>query len=231
MTASCAELVAAKLDLARQRIRSAGGTDVRIVAVTKGFGPDAVAAALQAGLTDLGENYADELAAKWEEGPRWHFLGAVQRNKVRALADKVDLWQGIDREAAGREIAKRAPGAHVLVQVNLSGDPRRNGCTFADAPALVERLRAVGLDVQGVMGVAPAGSADAPEAARQPFRRLAALAASLGLPEVSMGMTGDLEVAVQEGATIVRLGTALFGPRPERRPVRRLVSGGEAASG
>src|SRR3954447_2340927 len=126
MTASCAELVVSNLEQARARIRAAGGQDVRIVAVTKGFGADAVAAARQAGLTDLGENYADELIAKWEAGPRWHFLGANQRNKVRAMAEKVGLWQGVDREAAGREIAKRAPGAAVLVQVNLSGDPRRN---------------------------------------------------------------------------------------------------------
>jgi pyridoxal phosphate enzyme (YggS family) len=225
---SCAALVASNLEQARVRIRSAGGHDVRIVAVTKGFGADAVAAARYAGLTDLGENYADELVAKWEMGPQWHFLGTIQRNKVRALADKVGLWQGVDREAAGMEIAKRAPGAAVLIQVNLSGDRRRNGCTFADAPALVDSLRAMQLDVRGVMGVAPAGE---PETARPPFRRLASLAASLELSEVSMGMTGDLEVAVEEGATMVRLGTALFGPRPERQPVRRLVSGGEAASG
>ena len=225
---SCSALVASNLEQARARIRAAGGNEVRIVAVTKGFGADAVAAAREAGLTDLGENYADELVAKWETGPRWHFLGAIQRNKVRALADKVGLWQGVDREVAGKEIAKRAPGAAVLVQVNLSGDPRRNGCTFADAPALVHALQVMQLDVRGVMGVGPAGE---PETARPPFRRLARLAASLGLPEVSMGMSGDLEVAVEEGATMVRLGTALFGPRPERQPVRRLVSGGEAASG
>src|SRR5439155_9237961 len=78
---SCAALVASNLEQARARIRAAGGQDVRIVAVTKGFGADAVAAARQAGLTDLGENYADELVAKWEAGPRWHFLGAIQRNK------------------------------------------------------------------------------------------------------------------------------------------------------
>src|SRR4051812_24156813 len=127
MTASCAELVVSNLEQARARIRAAGGDDVRIVAVTKGFGADAVDAARQAGLTEVGENYADELTAKWEPGLRWHFLGTIQRNKVRSLAGKVDVWQGVDREAAGREIAKRAPGAAVLVQVNLAGDPRRNG--------------------------------------------------------------------------------------------------------
>jgi pyridoxal phosphate enzyme (YggS family) len=228
MTTACAALVASNLEQVRARIRAAGGDDVQIVAVTKGFGSDAVSAAREVGLTDLGENYADELIAKWQPDMRWHFLGTVQRNKVRALAEKVDVWQGVDREAAGREIAKRAPGAAVLVQVNLAGDPRRNGCTFAEAPGLVDTLLGLHLDVRGVMGVAPAGP---PESARSSFRRLAGLAASLKLSEVSMGMTADLEIAVQEGATSVRLGTALFGPRPEPRPVRRLVSRGEAASG
>lgn len=227
-----ADTVAANLDAVRARLRDAAGPTaerIRIVAVTKGFGGDAIEAARQAGLDDIGENYAAELLEKWVEGPRWHFLGAIQRNKVRSLAAKVDLWQGVDRIAAGREIARRAPGAAVLVQVNLAGDPERNGCSFEEAPALVEELQGEGLDVRGVMGVAPDGPPDT--VARPLFRRLAQLAADLGLPEVSMGMSGDVEVAVQEGATMVRLGTALFGPRPPRSGTRRLGSPEEASSG
>jgi uncharacterized pyridoxal phosphate-containing UPF0001 family protein len=148
---------------------------------------------------------------------RWHFLGPVQRNKVKALAPHVSLWQGIDREAAGAEVARRAPGAAVLVQVNLTGDPARPGCSWADAPALVERLGELGLDVRGLMGVA----APDLEAARLQFRRLGALADTLGLAERSMGMSGDLEVAIQEGATTVRIGTSLFGARPGSPQVRR----------
>lgn len=227
-----AATVAANLEGARRRMRDAAGEAadrVRVVAVTKGFGADAVDAARRAGLVDVGENYAPELLGKWVEGLRWHFLGAVQRNKVKALAPKVDLWQGLDRPAAGAEIARRAPGAAVLVQVNLAGDPHRNGCSFAEAPGLVDTLRGDGLDVRGLMGVAPEGPPDT--VARPLFRRLAGLAHELGLAEVSMGMTADLEVAVQEGATMVRLGTALFGPRPPRPGTRRLGSAQEASSG
>lgn len=214
--------VTAALAEVRDRIEASGRPpgEVRIVAVTKGFGVDAVLAAHDAGLVDCGENYAQSLLDKVDEAPsatRWHFLGPVQRNKVKALAPHVALWQGIDREAAGAEVARRAPGARVLVQVNLTGAPGRPGCGWSDAPALVDRLRELGLDVQGLMGVA---GRDRDEA-RQQFRRLAALAGRLGLPERSMGMSGDLEVAVQEGATTVRIGTALFGARPGTVQVRR----------
>jgi pyridoxal phosphate enzyme (YggS family) len=207
--------VAANLAEVRDRIRAAGGDPERItvVAVTKGFGADAVEAAVAAGLRDIGENYAGEVVAKAAavSGVRWHFLGHVQRNKVARLAPLVHLWHGVDRAAAGAAIAARAAGAGVLVQVNVTGDPARNGCPWDGAPALVDELRAVGLDVRGLMAVGPDGD---PGAARPLFRRLASLAASLGLAETSMGMSADLEVAVQEGATMVRPGTALFGPRP-----------------
>ena len=199
----------------RERIAGTGRdpATVTVVAVTKGFGADAVRAAVDAGLVDVGENQAQQLLAKVGEGVpaevRWHFLGPVQRNKVRKLAPHVALWHGIDRPAAGAEVARHRPGAAVLVQVNLSGDEARPGCGWDEAPALVEGLRGDGLDVRGLMGVASRG-----EGARDQFRRLAALRDDLGLDELSMGMSGDLEVAVEEGATIVRIGAALFGARP-----------------
>lgn len=213
--------VGGRLEVARDRIAAAGGDPrtVTVVAVTKGFGADAAVAARQAGLDDLGENYAHELEAKWGAGGaatascRWHFLGRVQRRQVRRIAEAVHLWQAVDRIAAGEEVAERAPGARVLVQVNLSGQPHRNGCRFDDVAPLVEALRSLGLDVCGLMGVGPGGPADA---ARPAFRRLVALADRLALPERSIGMSGDLEVAVAEGSTMVRLGRALFGPRPDR---------------
>jgi pyridoxal phosphate enzyme (YggS family) len=208
--------IAQRVACVRDRIRDAGGDPARvtIVAVTKGFGADAVAAALDAGIDDIGENYAHELEAKRAQvngTPRWHFIGHVQRNKVRRIASDVHLWQSVDRVEAGREIARRALGARVLVQVNVSGETAKNGCRFEDAPALVDRLAQLGLDVRGVMAVGPTGP---PEAAREGFRRLTLLADRLDLPERSMGMTEDLEVAVQEGTTMVRIGRALFGPRP-----------------
>lgn len=225
--------VAARLADVRRRIASAGGDgrEIRIVAVTKGFGPDAVRAALAAGLCDVGENYADELLAKHAQlsggtapagahpaAGDWHFLGRVQRNKVKGLAPLVRLWQTVDRAAAGQEIAHRAPGARVLVQINASGRAERNGCAPADAPALVDELRAMKLDVVGLMAVGPTGG---PENARTAFRQLATMADRLELPERSMGMTDDLEVAVEEGTTMVRVGRALFGARPVPTDQRR----------
>jgi pyridoxal phosphate enzyme (YggS family) len=209
--------VAANLATVRRRIEAAGGDPgrVTVVAVTKGFGLDAVSAALQAGLADLGENYGQELAAKAAAappGPTWHFLGPVQRNKVAGIARYVRVWQAVDRLAAGEAIARRQPGGCVLVQVKLGDEPGKHGCPPAEAPDLVARLRQLELDVRGLMAVGPTGE---PAAARPGFRRLAVMASHLGLAELSMGMTADLEVAVEEGATMVRIGRALFGPRPD----------------
>ena len=198
-------------DVRRRVAAAGGGRPVTVVAVTKGFGRDTVAAARAAGLDDLGENYAQELLAKADAagtGGRWHFLGAVQRRKVRPLAALVHLWQSVDRLAAGAEIARHAPGASVLVQVNVSGQPGRNGCSWDEAPALVGDLRGLGLEVRGLMAVA---GRDDP---RPQFRRLADLGGRLELEELSMGMSADLEVAVEEGSTMVRVGSDLFGPRP-----------------
>ncbi len=217
-----AEAVAARLEEVRRRIASTGRSpdEIRIVAVTKGFGPEAVAAAVAAGLVDCGENQAQSLVAKVDQVPastRWHFLGPVQRNKVRDLAAHVMLWHAIDRAAASVEVARRAPGAEVLVQVNVTGDPSRPGCGWADAAAVVGGARDAGLEVRGLMAVAGRG----PDEARDQFRRLARLAAQLDVAELSMGMSGDLEVAVEEGATIVRVGAALFGARPGTLQARR----------
>ncbi len=214
------EAVAERVARVRDRIASAGGDPgaVTIVAVTKGFGPEGVAAVRGAGIGDVGENYAQELMVKQraaEAGLRWHFLGAIQRRKVRALAPFVYLWQSVDRLAAGHEVARHAPGASVLVQVNVTELPGRPGCAWSEAPALVEGLRQAGLDVRGLMAV---GSQDG---SRREFRRLTSLRTALGLKDVSMGMSDDLEVAVEEGSTMVRVGRALLGPRPEDRDLQR----------
>lgn len=216
--------VVERLSAVRQRIAAAGRApgEVVVVAVTKGFGRDAVDAARAAGLADVGENYAQELAAKagqlTDRALRWHFLGRVQRNKVRAIAPAVHLWQGVDRAEAGEEIARRAPGAGVLVQVNLGGGAHRNGCPPAGVPGLVERLGELGLDVRGLMAVGRAGE---PELSRPGFRQVSALADRLGLRERSMGMTDDLGVAVEEGSTMVRVGRGLFGARAVAGQMRR----------
>lgn len=212
--------VARRLREVRERIAAAAAgrtRDVTVVAVTKGHDVWAVDAARDAGLRDIGENYAAELLQKHSSASagkpvlRWHFLGRVQRNKVKALAGAVDLWQGVDRLVAGQEIARRAPAAAVLVQVNVSGEPAKNGCRFEEAPALVAGLGDLGLDVRGLMAVGPATGDP-----RRAYGRLNALADRLDLTERSMGMSADLETAVEEGATMVRIGQALFGPRKVR---------------
>lgn len=213
--------VADRLGALRERLSRAGGDHVKVLAVTKGFGPDAVAAAVRAGIADIGENYAQEMLSKAEDltaqpgdvlRPRWHFIGRLQRNKIRKIAGLVHLWQSVDRPELAAEIARRAPGARVLVQVDVTGIGGRGGCPPNDTAGLVERCREAGLEVAGLMAVGAPGS---PEQARPGFRLLASQAEDNGLAELSMGMTADIEVAVEEGASMVRVGTALFGPRPQ----------------
>jgi uncharacterized pyridoxal phosphate-containing UPF0001 family protein len=232
------ESIAARTAAVRERIARAGGDPelVRIVAVTKGFGPEEVAAAFAAGLRDFGENYADELISKWEtvgRAARWHFLGAVQRNKVGRLVRFVDCWQAVARVVEGEAIMRRraetppgtpSPAAQpagdrlgppsLLVEVDMTGTKGRGGCAPDQVPGVVAGLREIGCCVDGLMTVAPPGEADL---ARAAFDRVARLGHELGLVELSMGMSGDLEQAVAAGATMVRLGTCLFGPRPQPR--------------
>jgi pyridoxal phosphate enzyme (YggS family) len=215
-----------RLAAVRERIaaaaRGAGraGDDVVLVAVSKEQPVAAVEAALAQGQRAFGENRAQELLAKAAavgSAPLdWHFVGRLQRNKVRALAPHVILWHSIDRAEVGVEVARCAPGARVLVQVNLGDEPQKGGCAPDAAGALVDNLRTHGLDVAGLMTVPPA--ADDP---RPHFATLRELALRLGVRELSMGMTNDFEVAIDEGATIVRVGSAVFGARHGRAGLRR----------
>ena len=219
MTASLDERVAEALARVRADIADlSGGRRVSVIAVTKGFGSAEVLAAVRAGADGCGENYAQEMLAKVgqlsEAGagvqPPWHFVGRLQRNKVRQLAAHVAVWQSVDRVELGGEIARRAPGARVLVQCNISGESNKGGCAPEAVPGLVADLQAQGLDVAGVMGVAAAGDRSR---IRREFEQLVAMADDLGLPERSIGMSGDYRDAVESGATMVRLGTVLFGSR------------------
>lgn len=225
-----------RLEALRDRIERAGRSpdSVEVVAVTKGFGPEACLAAIGAGLRSLGENYAGELVAKAASvaaalgdaeapgligpeavarGAEWHFLGRLQRNKIGRLAGLVGCFETLSRKEEAVALARHAPGAPVFVEVELTGLPGRNGCSPADAPAVVAAARELGLEVRGLMTVAAPGGG---ERARTVFATVARLAAELSLGELSMGMSEDLEEALAEGATTVRVGTALFGPRPER---------------
>jgi pyridoxal phosphate enzyme (YggS family) len=188
---------------------------VTLVGATKTVDSPLIAAALDAGLVDVGENRAQELLAKAPAlagravAQRWHFLGALQRNKVRALAEWVTCWQSVDRLALGRTIAQHAPGARVLVEVNVANEPQKAGCAVDEAPGLVDELRALGLDVAGLMTMPPHGDDPRPW-----FARLREVGERLAVSELSMGMTDDFEAAIGEGATMVRVGRAIFGERP-----------------
>ena len=219
MSGHDAATVAEALQRVRDRIEAAGGDDaVAVLAVTKGFGSEAIDAALAAGCKAIGENYAQELLAKRQaaEHAEVHFIGQLQTNKVRQVAGLVDVYETVDRERLANEIGRRQPGARVLVQVDTTGEPGKGGCLLVDVDALVEVVQAAGLDLRGLMTVGP--TEGGPEAARAGFRSVRAAVDRLGLAVCSMGMTDDLEVAVQEGSTQIRVGTALFGARPVHKP-------------
>jgi len=210
-SSSVAERVAEVRDrIAAAAARAGRDPTVTLVAATKTVDIERVQQVVDAGVIDVGENRAQELLAKTDvQRARWHFLGQLQRNKVRQLAPWVACWQSVDRLELGAEIARRAPGARVLVEVNVGEEPQKGGCAPAAVPALVEALRSDGLDVAGLMTVPPHDGDP-----RRWFAQLREQAATLGVAELSMGMTDDYEVAVEEGATMVRVGRALFGSRP-----------------
>jgi pyridoxal phosphate enzyme (YggS family) len=221
--------IAERLAAVRERIAGAARASgrspdaVTLVVVTKEVGLDAIRQALVAGAADLGENRAQELVPKAEaiareatHAPRWHFIGRLQRNKVRASAPYVALWQSIDREDVAREVAHRAPGAAVLVQVNVAGEPQKGGCDVDAVDTLVDACRVLGCRVEGLMTVPPASGDPRPV-----FAQLRRMTDDLGLSVCSMGMSGDFESAIAEGATMVRVGSAILGPRPGSGGARR----------
>lgn len=232
--------IAARLASVRERVARAAAAAgrkpdaVTVLGVTKRVAAERVAAAVRAGMRDIGESYVQEADAKLPEvqrlleesghkPPRWHFIGQLQTNKARRVAAAFDVVQTVDRERLGAELNRRAAAAarplEVLLQVDLSGEPGKGG---ADPDHLADLLAASRgwphLRVAGLMAI-PAPTAEA-AGSRPAFARLRALRDALRehpggehLSELSMGMSQDFEVAVEEGATIVRVGTAIFGAR------------------
>ena len=218
-----ADEVARRLESIRTRIDAVERSwthDVEITAVTKAFAPSVVDAAVEAGCTVIGENYAQDLLSKRAtierldplRRPRVDFIGHLQSNKVRQLVDLVDRWCTIDRSSIANEIAKRAPGAEVLLQVNATGEENKGGCRPDDVVALQRRCTELGLVVAGLLTIGPTGLSA--EDAAPGFRLVRSLVDDLGLAVCSMGMTADLDVAVACGSTNVRIGSLLFGARP-----------------
>jgi pyridoxal phosphate enzyme (YggS family) len=219
-----ARLASVRGTIAEAQARAGWGHPVTIVAVTKTFGPEAVRAAVGAGLGAVGENRVQEALAK-QEALRdvvvdWHLVGTLQKNKARQAAGRFALIHSVDRLDLAVELDRRMPAGRrqaVLVQVNCSGEPQKGGVEPAGLPALLDALGALArLDVRGLMTMAELSpDPDTARAAFSALRRLRDEAAARGhdLPELSMGMSGDYAVAVEEGATLVRLGTILFGGR------------------
>ncbi|HUR92953.1 MAG TPA: YggS family pyridoxal phosphate-dependent enzyme [Gemmatimonadales bacterium] len=213
------------LDTVARHQSTAGWTHrVRVIAVTKTHGPGAVRAAVAAGLTDVGENRVQEALEKQDAlvgvPVEWHLIGTLQRNKARHAVGRFGLIHSVDRADLAAELQRRLP-AHgrqaVLVQTNCSDEPQKGGVEPEKLPALLEALAAMErVEVRGLMTMS-ALTDDVAEQ-RRAFRRLRQLRDAgeqrgYRLPELSMGMSGDYGVAVEEGATMIRLGTVLFGER------------------
>jgi pyridoxal phosphate enzyme (YggS family) len=209
--------VAARLLALRARVPAG----VTLVAVSKTQPAEAIREAYAAGQRDFGENYAQEWREKADAladlaDLRWHFVGGLQTNKVKYLAGRVFLVHAVDREELARELSRRfaqkGAVARVLLEVNTGGEATKGGVAPGDAPALAAAVRALpGVDLRGLMCMPPPGDDPRPH-----FRLLRALRDRLGLAELSMGMSADWEIAIAEGATIVRVGTAIFGQRTAR---------------
>ncbi len=214
-----------RAEIARRQVAGGWTHPVTVLAVTKGFGPDAVKAALDAGLTGVGENRVQEALEKMEHpecrGAEWHLIGHLQRNKAKFVPGKFVSVQSVHSVELAEELDRRASAQKVrlsvLVQVNVAGESQKSGCEPAEVPGLVRRLTQLeSLTVDGLMAMAPLTDDEAIQ--RRAFRGLREIRDRLKedgtwLQTLSMGMSGDFGTAVQEGATLIRLGTALFGAR------------------
>jgi pyridoxal phosphate enzyme (YggS family) len=224
-------MIAENVENIRRRIDSAcrkagrAADDVTLIAVSKTFGTDVMRDALRAGIRDFGENYVQETREKYAElsgeNLRLHFIGHLQTNKVKYIAPWIDSIHSVDSVALGESISGHAKKArrtiNVLVEVNTSGETTKFGVAPEDASELVRQLSVLpNINVRGLMTIGP--FLPDPESSRPSFRTLRDVKSAVeqgGIPlhDLSMGMTNDFEVAIDEGATMVRIGTAIFGKR------------------
>jgi PLP dependent protein len=214
--------VEARVAAAVQRVGSQR-SHVTLVAVTKKFSADAIREGYQAGLRDFGENYVQEFSEKAPQlceldGSRYHLIGHLQSNKVRPAIELFHLIQTIDSvklmERLDRAAVELGKEVEALLEIKLSEEPNKTGASPQDLPKLLDAAsKCANTRITGLMTVPP--WSENAELSRPYFRRLAELARKFGLKRLSMGMSNDFEVAIEEGATIIRVGTALFGPRPK----------------
>jgi pyridoxal phosphate enzyme (YggS family) len=218
------EALPERLAQVRAEIARLAPQPVTIVAVTKGFGTDAIRAARDAGLADIGENRVQEALQKQDAlgaaaAVRWHLIGHLQRNKAKLVPGRFELVHSVDSLELATELSKRATTPlRVLLQVNVAHEPQKSGCTLDEAPVLARQVATLEhLRLEGLMTLAP--FTDDVDVQRRTFRGLRVLRdrikeeVGVWLPTLSMGMSGDYATAVAEGATVIRLGTVLFGPR------------------
>jgi pyridoxal phosphate enzyme (YggS family) len=217
--------IEANLGEVRSRIASAcqrsrrSPDEITLVAVTKGFDAQAIRDAFDCGLRDFGENRVQEADGKIEQlsdlraSVTWHMVGHLQSNKAKIAAQIFDIIHSVDSMKLARTLNERIQKPlSVLLQVNVAGEEPKSGFAVEEiAPAAQEIMKLPNLQVKGLMTIAPL--VDNPEEVRPVFRKLRELRDSLGLEHLSMGMTDDFEVAIEEGATIVRIGRAIFGQR------------------
>ena len=191
--------------------------EVTLLAVTKIFPAQAILDAYALGLREFGENYVQEFETKAPQvralaRARFHLIGHLQSNKSHKAAELFDVIQTVDSEKLARRLAAEGRPLEVMIEVKLSEEQSKHGCAAADLPALVDQIHSEkSLSLTGLMTMPP--WSDDAESARPAFQKLRALAAEVGVKGLSMGMSHDLEVAIQEGSTMVRVGTALFGSR------------------
>ena len=217
------ETIAQRLGQVRERIARAcersgrSPSEVTLIAVTKGFGTDVIEEAWAAGVRDFGENRVQEAQEKVPgladlEGVTWHMIGHLQTNKVKPAVGLFDIIHSVDSLHVAEEISRRAPHTvPAFLEVNVTGESSKFGMSLSELPGIYATVsRLPNIEVRGLMTVAPLGD---PEQSRPVFRSLREASGDLGLRQLSMGMTDDFEVAIEEGATHVRVGRAIFGER------------------
>lgn len=214
------------IDNVRQQIDAAAARsgrrseDITLLAVTKMHGPQEINEAISCGITDIGENKVQELLSKYDDiqkGVRWHFIGHLQTNKVKSIVDKVDMIQSVDSLHLAEEIDRRCKAIgktmDILIQVNAAGEVQKSGIAPQELFPLIDEINKLSnLRIRGLMQVAP--DIDDTDALRHYFKTVKDLFDKIpGADILSMGMSGDFEIAIEEGATMVRIGTKIFGER------------------
>ena len=200
-----------------EKVKTKSDGKATLLPVTKGFGAREVEAMLEVGLTAIGESYAQEMLEKAkvinDDKITWHMIGGIQRNKIKKLYKTVDLWHSVDRKEVIEEISKYQKYSKVLIQVDMNKQSKQGGCPPENVPDLIQLANDKELIVEGLMTI---GVDKDLEATKNTFAGLAKLAKSMGLKEISMGMSNDFEIAIDYGATILRVGRSIFGERRKK---------------